>query len=177
MDLAQQLDELTSEARLVLDSRIANGEDVDTALAAVKALNAVADDWPLEAAALSMLIPGTTVPDTGEADPTGRSPHTPGAKLDAGKPPVLRGAFQYFPRALKHVARVSAKGAAKYAWNGWEDVPDGINRYGDAMGRHITNEAIEGLYDKDTGELHAAQVAWNSLARLELILRAMEQQQ
>src|SRR5512135_1417397 len=35
-----------------------------------------------------------------EADPTGRQPHEPGAKLDAGKAPVLRGAIAYFPRAL-----------------------------------------------------------------------------
>jgi len=110
-----------------------------------------------------------------ETDPTGRSPNEPGAKLDAGKPPVLRGAIQYFPRALEAVAAVSAFGASKYTWNGWETVPDGINRYGDASVRHLTKEAVEGDNDKDSGLLHAAHTAWNSLARLELILRDHEQ--
>lgn len=105
---------------------------------------------------------------TVESDPTGRSSHTPGAKLDAGKVPILQGALEYFPNALREVAQVSYVGAKKYTWKGWESVPDGINRYGNALARHLL--ATE-LYDADTGCLHAAQVAWNALARLELILR------
>jgi hypothetical protein len=105
-----------------------------------------------------------------ETDPTGRQPNTPGAKLDAGKAPVFRGAIQYFPRALIAVSEVSEHGARKYTWKGWEDVPDGIARYGDAMARHITKEGIE-QHDIDSGLLHAAHAAWNALARLELILR------
>lgn len=103
-----------------------------------------------------------------ESDPTGRSSHTPGAKLDAGKVPILQGALEYFPNALREVAQVSYVGAKKYTWKGWETVPDGINRYGNALARHLL--ATE-MYDADTGMLHAAQVAWNALARLELILR------
>lgn len=111
------------------------------------------------------------VPSPVEADPNGMNPHQPGAKLDAGKPPVLRGAIQYFPRALAAVAEVSAKGAEKYAWNGWEAVPDGPARYGDALGRHMLYEAIDGPLDPQTNLLHAAHTAWNALARLELLLR------
>ena len=109
-----------------------------------------------------------------ETDPTGRAPHEPGAKLDAGKPPVMRGVVQYFPRALVAIAGVSDVGMKKYTWKGWESVPDGVNRYSDAMGRHLILESTEGEYDKDTGLLHSAQVAWNALARLELILREKE---
>jgi hypothetical protein len=109
-----------------------------------------------------------------EADPHGRPPNTPGAKLDAGKAPVMRGALQYFPRALGAVADVSAFGAAKYTWGGWESVPDGVARYSDAMGRHILGEAADGPLDPETGLSHAAQVAWNALARLELMLREFE---
>lgn len=105
-----------------------------------------------------------------EADPNGKSAKEPGSKLDAGKSPVLQGLFDYFPRACLAVANVSAAGAAKYAWKGWESVPDGINRYSNAMGRHILNESIEGPYDVD-GFLHKAQIAWNALAVLELYLR------
>lgn len=115
---------------------------------------------------------GTTTSD--EKDPTGRDPHQPGAKLDAGKPCVFRGAIGYFPRAIERVAAISTFGASKYAWRGWETVPDGINRYSDALGRHLLYEARGELVDPDSGELHAAHAAWNCLARLELILREKE---
>jgi hypothetical protein len=105
-----------------------------------------------------------------QKDPNGKSPHEPGAKLDAGKSPVYQGLLDYFPRACLAVAEVSAAGAAKYAWKGWETVPDGINRYSNALGRHIINKAIEGKYDPE-GFLHSAQIAWNALATLELELR------
>lgn len=109
-----------------------------------------------------------------ESDPNGLDLKTPGSKADYGKAPVLQGAFQYFPRALRAVSLVSQVGARKYSWKGWESVPDGINRYGNALGRHILDEAIDGPIDKDTGLSHASQQAWNALARLELILREKE---
>lgn len=111
-----------------------------------------------------------------EADPNGLNSKEPGSKLDAGKSPVMQGVLQYFPRALLEIGRVSKRGADKYSWKGWESVPDGIVRYGDALSRHIICESIEGPYDKDTGLLHAAQSAWNALARLELILREQEKE-
>jgi hypothetical protein len=106
-----------------------------------------------------------------ESDPLGKTAKEPGSKLDAGKAPVLRGAIQYFPRAIRYLAEISEIGAKKYSWKGWEKVPDGINRYGDAMLRHLLDEEIKGPIDEDTKCLHAAQVAWNAMARLELILR------
>lgn len=112
-----------------------------------------------------------------ERDPHGLDSHTQGAKLDAGKPAVFRGLFDYFPRAALAVAEVSTLGAKKYAWKGWEVVPDGINRYSDALARHLLAESIEGPLDngpKGIGTLHAAQVAWNAMARLELIIREQE---
>lgn len=112
-------------------------------------------------------------PFKSEKDPNGKSPKEAGAKLDAGKSPIYRGLLDYFPRACLSVAAVSEAGAKKYAWKGWESVPDGINRYSDALGRHIVNESIEGPLDPD-GFLHKACVAWNSLAALELYLRDKE---
>lgn len=111
--------------------------------------------------------------DARETDPTGRNPHQPGAKLDHGKAPVLRGCVAYFPRALEAVAEVSSFGASKYTWNGWRTVPDGANRYGDAMVRHLTMEAADGPNDRDSGLAHAA---WNALARLELLIETLEGQ-
>jgi hypothetical protein len=113
----------------------------------------------------------------GEVDPNGVAAGTPGAKLDAGKLPIMRGGIQYFPRALRAIAALSGKGAAKYSWNGWESVPDGQVRYSDAMGRHILDEAIDGPWDDKeggSGELHATAIAWNAMARLELLIREME---
>lgn len=117
-----------------------------------------------------------------EADPNGKSPHQLGAKLDAGKPSVWRGLFDYFPRACLAIADVSTRGAKKYAWKGWEAVPDGEARYYDALCRHIVKESIEGLYDIGPGGLgpdvlHAACIAWNANARLELLLRRLENEQ
>lgn len=109
-----------------------------------------------------------------EADPNGKSPHEPGAKLDAGKSGVFQGAIGYFPRAIDAVAAVSTFGASKYAWRGWETVPDGINRYSDAMGRHLLKEGMGERRDPDSGFLHASHTAWNALARLELMLREAE---
>lgn len=117
-----------------------------------------------------------------EQDPSGKDAKVAGAKLDAGKSPVFQGAFDYFPRALMKVAGVSFKGARKYTWKGWETVPDGVNRYSNAIGRHQLKESIEGPYDLDflnmsveeggpVKVLHKAQVAWNALATLELYLR------
>jgi hypothetical protein len=114
-----------------------------------------------------------------EADPSGKASNEPGAKLDAGKAPVHQGVMVYFPRAILEVARVSAHGARKYTWNGWRSVEGGIIRYSDAMERHIVKEQIEGPIDKDSGPdelLHAAQVAWNALARLELMLEEREEE-
>jgi len=99
-----------------------------------------------------------------------------GMKHDTGKTPVYRGLFKYFPRALLAVADVSAAGYKKYkTWGGWLMIDDGLDRYSDAMGRHMLNEQIEGDYDEETGCLHAAQEAWNALARLELILRSKDE--
>lgn len=114
-------------------------------------------------------------PKLTEKDPNNKVPGEPGAKLDSGKSPVFRGLLDYFPRACQAVAKVSQKGAEKYCWKGWENVPDGINRYSDAIVRHMCKEAIEGKIDPDFGLLHKAHAAWNALAVLELELRQQEE--
>ena len=100
----------------------------------------------------------------------------PGAKDDSGKPSLVRGALQYFPRALFAVGALSQAGAEKYSWRGWEKVPDGVSRYTEALGRHLAAEADEVFdpewADKGKNIRHATAVAWNALARLELMLRA-----
>lgn len=108
-----------------------------------------------------------------EADPTGKRPHEPGAKLDAGKPRlglVLGG----FARALQAVGQVGTYGANKYTDDGWITVENGQQRYTDALLRHLLREAAGEQHDPETALLHAAHAAWNALARLDLALREHE---
>ena len=101
-----------------------------------------------------------------EKDPHGKDQHEPGAKMDANKPRmglVLLG----FSRALVEVCEVGTAGAAEYSDSGWEQVPNGVERYTDAMLRHAL-----GVGDEIVS--HEAQTAWNALARLELLLRQRE---
>ena len=108
-----------------------------------------------------------------EADPHGRDPHAAGSKLDAGKLHIVTHFLHYFPRACAAVTEVSDYGAQKYTSRGWVDVPNGFERYSDALGRHLIAEGYES-HDADSKLSHAAQVAWNALARLELMLQGEE---
>lgn len=111
------------------------------------------------------------MPTTIEEDPHGIAQHKPGAKLDDGKPDASL--LLMFGRALSEVAAVGTFGAKKYSRGGWQSVPNGRVRYTAAMLRHLLKEDSEEV-DEDIGLLHAAAVAWNALARLELILRERE---
>lgn len=106
-----------------------------------------------------------------------------GKKWDDGKSPVYRGLFCYFPDALNAVAQDSRYGKEKYNLTyddiNWSRVEDGFGKYSDAMGRHMLNEAKEGLWDLEAKELgfdilHATMVAWNSLARLQLLITELK---
>lgn len=110
--------------------------------------------------------------NTGEHydDPNGIHQHAPGAKLDLGKPRVDL-VFNGFPLALLAVAEVATFGANKYTENGWMSVPDGVKRYTAAMDRHRIAEGAGHDHDAESELLHAAHLAWNALARLELMLR------
>lgn len=96
--------------------------------------------------------------------------HAPGAKLDHDKIDmdlVLSG----FSLAIQEMCKVGTFGAKKYTEDGWMKVPRGIRRYSSAMQRHYFLEAEGEYLDQETELPHAAAVAWNALARLELILR------
>lgn len=104
-----------------------------------------------------------------QSDPYGKDAHDPGAKLDSGKPrPAL--VLGGFSQALQAVTEVGTFGAKKYTDNGWMLVPNGISRYTDAMLRHYLEEASGSHHDPETDLLHAAHLAWNALARLELMI-------
>jgi hypothetical protein len=106
-----------------------------------------------------------------------------GQKGDDGKAPIVQGLFAYFPRALTEVAAQSKYGADKYDLKyddlNWSRVEDGINRYNDALGRHMLDQFIDGPVDPGSGmahRKHIAAIAWNALAVLELTLQQEEKQ-
>lgn len=107
-----------------------------------------------------------------ERDPTGRDQHAPGAKVDAGK--QLAGVLMDFSRALTAVAEVGSRGARKYTRGGWQQVPNGVQRYTDAFWRHLLAVGRGELIDPDLGVTHWSQVCWNCLALIELTLREAE---
>lgn len=109
-----------------------------------------------------------------EIDPAGLAANSPGAKLDFGKN-RLGLVLLDFSRALQAVGEVGTYGAKKYSDGGWRHVDDGERRYTDAMLRHLFKEGAGELRDSDTTILHAAHTAWNALARLDLMMRRMEQ--
>lgn len=126
--------------------------------------------WPIDIPPINLI----SMPNINEYDPNGKQPGEPGAKLDAGKAALYQGLLAYFPRACEQVAAVSTFGAAKYSWKGWESVPNGVERYSDALVRHLAREGAGEVKDPDSDFHHAAHVAWNALARLELMLKEQE---
>lgn len=105
-----------------------------------------------------------------ETTPDGLGQHEAGAKVDAGKERahLVLGSFS---RALMAVSEVGTFGANKYTDNGWLQVSNAHERYCDAMLRHYLKDQHGEETDPDSGLLHAAHLAWNALATLELILR------
>jgi hypothetical protein len=112
----------------------------------------------------------TTFAPLKEKDPTGKRQNEKGSKVDKGKPRmdlVLGG----FAEALIEVSKVGTFGANKYVDNGWQEVPNGEQRYTDALLRHYFYERQGESIDPDSNLLHASHTAWNALARLSFILK------
>lgn len=108
---------------------------------------------------------------TEQKDPNGIDTHTGGAKLDAGKPRICIFFDEYFPHAVEAVTEISTFGAIKYSPGGWKSVPDGYDRYTEAMRRHYSAVCKGEMFDDETKLPHDYQIAWNALARLEIALR------
>lgn len=104
----------------------------------------------------------------------------PGVKIDTGKPPVYTEFLMQFPLSIRMIALVGDAGskAAGHVRSGWKEVERGHERYSNAMGRHLLDEAqLLASSDVDTSDpmrdliWQAATVAWNDLARLEHLIR------
>lgn len=97
-------------------------------------------------------------------------------KYDTGKAPVVRGFLRYFPRTIKGIATVSQYGAIKYEVSYEEKNFEGLDggRLVDADGRHLVDEAIDGLYDPESGLLHCLHHAWEACAYAESVIKQLE---
>ena len=112
---------------------------------------------------------GKAVRFRGEVDPNGKDAHEPGSKLDNGK--CAAGVLHDFSLALQAVANVGDFGMRKYTRGGWQSVPNGAERYFDAMWRHLLKSRHEEL-DPDSNLPHLDHALWNLNAVIELRERA-----
>jgi len=92
-----------------------------------------------------------------------------GVKLDEGKP-RLDLVLGDFADALWCVGAVGTYGANKYTDKGWQEVENGLERYGNAMLRHYFNYKKGLMFDDESGLAHLGHMAWNALAILQLYL-------
>ena len=93
-----------------------------------------------------------------------------GKKYDEGKNRmglVLQG----FANALWEVGRVGTFGCTKYGEGNWQYLENGIDRYKDALFRHLFQYMQGEEIDKESGIKHLSHALWNLSAVLEFTLR------
>lgn len=138
-----------------------------------KGLSNASEVGALHAWDLEQLLKGRRKP---LADEVLTTTATGGHKYDGGKSPVYRGFVQYFPRAIRAVADVSAFGANKYkaTYEGstWPLLNPG--QLSDAEVRHMLDLARGETLAPDSNLKHLAHKAWNAMATLEIALREEE---
>jgi len=93
-----------------------------------------------------------------------------GVKHDDGKN-RLGLLFHGFPHAIWHAGLVGTHGAEKYTPGGWKDVPNGVERYSDAMYRHLLAYETGEEFDEESGHTHLAHALWDLMAVLELTIQ------
>lgn len=81
-----------------------------------------------------------------------------GRKFDQGKPRY--GLLP--PLALQEMARVLTHGAEKYDASNWKHVPDSLERYFDALQRHVWAWKMGEKLDPDSGIHHLAHALANA---------------
>lgn len=100
-----------------------------------------------------------------------RPPIEEGIKYDNGKPRLYE-MIEDFKEPLIEVAKVWAFGADKYKKHNWAFVDNAVDRYSNALVRHLVQGNTK---DDESKLLHASHVAWNALARLYFILQEQKE--
>ncbi len=136
--------------------------------------------------------------EVSDADPFGKSKHSPGTKANVdnestfpeitppketdpnGKTlnspgakadagkPWPRLVHGGFPYANGVLVDIATSGAKKYTPNGWTEVPNATDRYTDALLRHLQSHMAGELVDPESGQPHLGHVMWNAAALLEI---------
>ena len=83
-----------------------------------------------------------------------------GMKFDGGKPRWSL-MMQGLPKFLEGVAKVLTFGAGKYAAHSWRGVPEGYERYRDALYRHLNAIERGETHDPESGLPHWYHVGCN----------------
>lgn len=91
-----------------------------------------------------------------------------GIKYDQEKPRIAEMIID-FKDSIEALTRVWEFGANKYEKSNWKLVNNGIDRYTNALLRHLLAEDTN-RYDDETKMLHAAHIAFNAMARLHFII-------
>ena len=90
------------------------------------------------------------------------------------KYPVVTGVLDYFPLAIREVARLSKLGSEKH--NPGEPMHWAREKSDDhpnSLGRHLM---LRGTVDKEDGVRHSVKVAWRALAMAEMELEEAERE-
>lgn len=98
-----------------------------------------------------------------------------GAKYDAGKLRVglLLNGLAY---ELEEIAAVLTYGGEKYAAHSWQNVPEGRERYFDALGRHLLEISKGHVLDDESGLRHVAHMACDLLFIMYLDRHALKEE-
>lgn len=126
-------------------------------------------DYPVEALERHKLKPAKanvktdTKFSTGLADPD--NSQGAGLKYDGGKV-MFRALTRGLALPLKAVAAVLTYGASKYKIDSWQTVPQGAERYEDALDRHLNAWKSGEENDDESGLHHLAHAACNVLFML-----------
>ncbi len=88
-------------------------------------------------------------------------------KKDMGKPRMWLLPFL----SLYEIAKVLTFGADKYAANSWQNVENAMERYTNALLRHITSIQEGEIYDEESGLLHWSHVGCNALFLIWLTIK------
>jgi hypothetical protein len=73
---------------------------------------------------------------------------------------------------LPHVIDVGTYGARKYGRDNWLHVEGGVERYYEAVGRHVRDVILGDWRDEESGCVNLGHIAWGILAGAELVRKA-----
>jgi hypothetical protein len=73
---------------------------------------------------------------------------------------------------LPHVIEVGTYGARKYDRDNWLHVEGGVERYYEAVGRHVRDVMLGDWRDEESGCVNLGHIVWGILAGAELVRRA-----